>query len=338
MTDRIFRIEQPVGATWVDTTALNTGNVKADDGTSASVVSNGTGSHQASTTHVHTGVYSMHQTIPAASPTVCRLPVPTTAATSGSLSPYMYLAAAPVANWQGMVARSNGTPTGVFSVRVNTTGSFTVLDNTGTAFIDTATSSSVTGAVSFSGWTRMSMVFVINNASSTLVVKSFLGDSTTASGTVSLTTGINLGDPTLVSVNNLALGIPGATLASAFNVWWDDIQLRDVATEWAPYVVTGPPNLVVDETDFIYAVDARGSTAGSGGGLTYSITQTAGTSATATLITAGYWRIPKQSTSTSTWTVTVTESGSGLTDTQTVVVPTRSSSSGRRYWNGTAWA
>lgn len=126
-------------------------------------------------------------------------------------------------------------------------------------------------------------------------------------------------------------------IISAVNEPLTDNMLRDA---WLATQVSSP-TLVVDRPAE-NVVDARSSTPGAGGTLTYAMAHVAGPDNTAGIdeLVEGIFAIPQDPASPSTYSVTATEAPSGLTDTENVVVAaaaTVAASIRRRVWDGAAW-
>ena len=112
------------------------------------------------------------------------------------------------------------------------------------------------------------------------------------------------------------------------NLRWRDLATPDTSTTKANAITNlvqdSGPTISTTGTGAYYVVYAVG-TAVSGGGLSYTITQTGGTTTTPTMIgsNSGIWRIVQSSAGALTYDVQVSESGAGSTTT-TVTVPAAS--------------
>ena len=101
-----------------------------------------------------------------------------------------------------------------------------------------------------------------------------------------------------------------------------------------------PPTATVAQA--AAAIVTATGTATSGGTVSYSISQTSGTTTAPLLISAGKWAIPRHGTDTLVYSIVTTESPSGLTDTKSVsVTPGSATTTGDEVYTrnagNTAW-
>lgn len=98
------------------------------------------------------------------------------------------------------------------------------------------------------------------------------------------------------------------------------LAIADAAALIGEYSAPSTPPTVAVTVGDRYMVDARTTAPGSGGTLTYTISQNTGPTTAAEEPFDGLFLIP-QGVADTVWTITATESPSGLTDTETVTVP-----------------
>ena len=155
------------------------------------------------------------------------------------------------------------------------------------------------------------------------------GLSTTPSETFSSdTSNVGTADLTTVRFGRIST-TTDSTPIDLVNLQVSDTQI----TSLGPLVTADPPVASAAAPGDV-VIDARASTTGGGGTLTYSISPSTGTSQP----TSGLFLVPAPTTST-TYTVTVTESPSGLTDTADATVEPATPTSGVRtlVFDGTDW-
>ena len=124
------------------------------------------------------------------------------------------------------------------------------------------------------------------------------------------------------------------------NAYIDSVTVSSDTGALLGPIVASPTATVTGAS--VYTVDARASTPGAGGTLSYSIQQTSGPATTPTLLVAGEWSVIRHATSVLNYTVTVTESGSGQQSTASIAVPPESATSITEVtddlvWTGSSW-
>lgn len=159
--------------------------------------------------------------------------------------------------------------------------------------------------------------------------------ATSTTGTAKCTLHANDGSNTVVgtpySVTNFNAGTTNLTNArfgkpnssNALDVFIDQMTLVDgSSTLIGPYVPPAtPPTAAGVGSSNYYSFDARSSTDGTGGTLTYTIAQDSGTTFTAIEVVDGFFLVEREDGANRVYTVTVTESPSGLTDTIQFTAP-----------------
>jgi hypothetical protein len=243
-------------------------------------------------------------------------------ATAFGVRAYFYFTALPTADhWLIAMYATNNT-TRLLSMHINGAGKLRLSDLTGTAGVWTAAAT-----MPLNQWVRIDLYGSCGSTTTNATVKGgvYLGDSTSPIEAIYSTIAGNLG----VS-NQFGRATIGKANSSTFATpyWIDDIRADDTATDLpGPYVATAvPPTLTNAQVD--HAVITATGTATSGGTVAYGIAQTAGTTTTPLLISAGKWAIPRHATDTLTYTVTVTESPSTLTATNTVNIAPQGATGG----------
>ena len=220
----------------------------------------------------------------------------------------------------------NTTPGNAGHLLLNGSGQLVLLTSTGT----TVTGSTSTTTLTAGSFYDLEVAITRGTTISDGIIeyRVYPNGSGTALETKTIT-GQNTGT---VDVNAIRLGTSAA--ASAAQTWWgDNLRVDTLVSGWIGLTIL-PPVLNTQQYDDYTIIDARGSTAGAGGTLTYTITPTAG------VIEAieGVFLVPRASTDT-VYTITTHESGTNLTDnTPTVTVPALNESNFRILnGNGTSY-
>lgn len=314
-----------------DGTTATTALVTCTPGSvAASLVSQGTSSTITfSATHPKEASSDLRWVTAAGSSSVVRLPL---AATNmqAAFTFYHYADALPAQDTTIFTGRNSS---GIaIRVAVLTTGAVRILDTANGIVATTAA-----GAWAAGRWNRIALVATVaSSTTGVATVNVYNGDGTTPTGTASSTTG-NFGTAAFATCD---IGIPGTGPTGGWTTYWDAVQMEDGATaEIGAYATPStPPNLVETEGTF-YVVDARSSTATSGGVLSFTLVQTSGPAFTPVVLATGLWKVQQDTSSARVYTLTVTEDTSGLSSTKTVTVPNLSqyASGAEMLWNGTAW-
>jgi len=96
--------------------------------------------------------------------------------------------------------------------------------------------------------------------------------------------------------------------AGAISYGFDDIQWDDGrTTEIGPITSATPPTIVTNDRA-LYVIDVHGSSSTDGGTLTHTITQTAGTATTPTLLAPGIWGVVQSTSEALTYQTSTTDS------------------------------
>jgi hypothetical protein len=238
------------------------------------------------------------------------------------------LTTAPSATTPVVQVRSASGP--VFNINIRADRKFTVTDSTGTTIGAASTTVLAIG-------TQYRFGFYSTVATSTtgaVTVNLYAEGSTTIIESVTTTTS-NLGT---AGATTFRFGHDSAS--GSIGLTGRHLGVGDTAALLGEYSAPSVPPTVALSVGTRYKVDARGSTVGSGGTLSYAIAQDTGATVTAEEPFDGLFLIP-QSGEVTDWTVTATESPSGLIDTDTVTVPALATGEPEGYletvvWNGSA--
>lgn len=293
-------------------TALTTGNSAHPDAFTA-VTPGAGGTINYSTAQAMHGTESLAVT--PASGVACFVEWGATAGASSdaALRFYAYFTGLPSTTQAIAAIRSSGGGAGLLELTLNSTGALAVISD-----VSAVTAFTTSGSISLNTWYRFEVTLSTPSTSTAVVaLDTYAGDDSSAIGTLSgSATGQNFGSSTIGTFRFGRITAAGA-MATAY---FDDMAAQTASSApIGPSVAPVIPPTPVGNNRARYLIDYTGSTPGQGGALSYSISQTGGTTTTPELIEAGLWTVV-QDTATLTYQVTVTETG-GTTATDTVTVP-----------------
>lgn len=215
----------------------------------------------------------------------------------------------------GLLRFQNTSAANALSIYVDSAGKIVVQNSAGTAMF------TASAAMSLSTWYRIECACAPGTTSATGAYDFayYAGDGTTAIQSSSSTTQ-NLGTVAAVGYTRIGRFDTGATVGGY--VFDDFANESKGAGLIGPAGVT-PPDVGATTTDNIFVVDARSaSTAGAGGGLTWSVSYNAGQVLTYTEPVDGLFHFVTSPVGTAQYTLQVSETGGG-SDSMLIDIPQR---------------